>query len=319
MSTRRARVGMIVPSLNTIAEDDFRLFCPPEVRYHVHRIRLRKEGGRVTRESLARAHLEAIEEAGMLKDMSPDAVVFNCTGASVSCGPLGDQALADRMTRELGLPATNTMVAIKQALAALGLRSLVHVCPFADQFSTDERLSLEASGLTVLKSVGLNFVDAKEAALMTPARLAEIACGHMLPEADGLLLSCANVRAAEAAEAIEQRLGKPVVTSNQAVLWAVLRLVGHTAVRAAFEALLANGGVRVQPERARRIDAGGCSVHSVIERIEVMSDDGPAHAWVLATNVYAKTVHGWRMVAHHASPGSRNEPADALSTPPVLH
>lgn len=97
------------------------------------------------------------------------------------------------------------------------------------------------------------------------------------------------------------------------------RLVGHTAVRAAFEALLANGGVRVQPERARRIDAGGCSVHSVIERIEVMSDDGPAHAWVLATNVYAKTVHGWRMVAHHASPGSRNEPADALSAPPVLH
>ena len=84
-----------------------------------------------------------------------------------------------------------------------------------------------------------------------------------------------------------------------------------------FEGPAADTSLRA--ELARRIDAGGCSVHSVIERIEVMSDDGPAHAWVLATNVYAKTVQGWRMVAHHASPGSRNEPADALSAPPVLH
>ena len=61
------------------------------------------------------------------------------------------------------------------------------------------------------------------------------------------------------------------------------------------------------------------SVHSVIERIEVMSDDGPAHAWVLATNVYAKTVHGWRMVAHHASPGSAQAPEDADDTPQTLH
>ena len=97
------------------------------------------------------------------------------------------------------------------------------------------------------------------------------------------------------------------------------RLVGHTAVRAAFEALLANGGVRVQPERARRIDAGGCSVHSVIERIEVMSDDGPAHAWVLATNVYAKTVHGWRMVAHHASAGMANDVPDITEPHATLH
>ena len=97
------------------------------------------------------------------------------------------------------------------------------------------------------------------------------------------------------------------------------RLVGHSAVRAAFEALLANGGVRVQPERARRIDAGGCSVHSVVERIEVMGHDGPGSAWVVATNVYAKTAQGWRMVAHHASPGSASEPADALTTPTLLH
>ncbi|MBA4261190.1 MAG: DUF4440 domain-containing protein [Comamonadaceae bacterium] len=97
------------------------------------------------------------------------------------------------------------------------------------------------------------------------------------------------------------------------------RLVGHAAVRAAFEALFANGSVKAFPEKLRRLDAGGCSVHSVVERVEMMGNDGPQQAWVLATNVYSKTAQGWRMVAHHASPGSRAEPPDVMTAPPVLH
>lgn len=97
------------------------------------------------------------------------------------------------------------------------------------------------------------------------------------------------------------------------------RLVGHTAIRAAFEGLFAHGSVKVHPERVRRIDAGSCSVHSVVERVDVMGDDGPANAWIMATNVYAKTVHGWRMVTHHASSGSGTEPVDTAVTPSLLH
>jgi len=40
---------------------------------------------------------------------------------------------------------------------------------------------------------------------------------------------------------------------------------------------------------------------------------------VVATNVYAKTAQGWRMVAHHASPGTRTEPPDVSISTPVLH
>lgn len=220
------RVGMVVPSLNTIGEDDLRLYCPPQVRFHVHRIRLRKEAGVVTRESLTRAHLEAIEEATYLKDMGPDAIVFNCTGASVACGPTGDVKLAERMTRELAVPSTNTMVAIKRALSAIGATRILHVCPFADEFSREEREALEAAGFVVVKSVGLNFTDAREAARMEPQRIVEIATSHA--EAGGIdavLLSCANVRAFEAVEALERTLGLPVVTSNQAVLWDLLQLI----------------------------------------------------------------------------------------------
>jgi ketosteroid isomerase-like protein len=97
------------------------------------------------------------------------------------------------------------------------------------------------------------------------------------------------------------------------------RLVGHAAVRAAFEAMFANGGVQAQPERVRRLETGHCSVHSVVERVAVLGDDGIQVAWVTATNVYVKTGQGWRMVVHHASPGSRSEPVDVADARPLLH
>lgn len=97
------------------------------------------------------------------------------------------------------------------------------------------------------------------------------------------------------------------------------RLMGHAAIRAGFEAMFANGSVQAFPEKVRRLDAGASSVHSLVERVEVLVDDGMQNAWVMATNVYAKTPQGWRMVAHHASPGLPTEPTDASMARPVLH
>ncbi len=98
------------------------------------------------------------------------------------------------------------------------------------------------------------------------------------------------------------------------------RIVGVTAIRAAFEAMFADGGtINAHPEHVRRIDALASAVHSVLEKVEVLTPDGPAQAYVLATNVYQKTPHGWRMVAHHASPGTPGEPHEINDAPQVLH
>lgn len=97
------------------------------------------------------------------------------------------------------------------------------------------------------------------------------------------------------------------------------RLLGPGAIRAAFAAMFEHGTLRVQPTQVHRVQALGSAVHSVVERVEVALPDGPRHAIVQATNVYHKTAQGWRLVAHHASPGSVRE-AQAPGTPaPVLH
>ena len=97
------------------------------------------------------------------------------------------------------------------------------------------------------------------------------------------------------------------------------RLLGAGAIRAAFDMMFTNGSISVKAEKVHRVEALDASVHSVLERIEVLTDDGPRHAYVIATNVYQKTPLGWRMVAHHASPGTPREMLEVNDSPQVLH
>lgn len=97
------------------------------------------------------------------------------------------------------------------------------------------------------------------------------------------------------------------------------RVIGPLAVRATFEALFAEGPVNVRPSQVRRVQAAGIAVHNLLERVEVLTAEGPLTAWVLATNVYVKGALGWRLVAHHASGGSSEEPPEISEAPHVLH
>jgi ketosteroid isomerase-like protein len=98
------------------------------------------------------------------------------------------------------------------------------------------------------------------------------------------------------------------------------RVVGASAIRATFEAMFANGGaVRAWPERVRKTVSIASSVHNVVERVEVLTAGGPTQAWVIATNVYHRTAQGWRLVAHHASPGTTSEIQEVADAPAILH
>lgn len=97
------------------------------------------------------------------------------------------------------------------------------------------------------------------------------------------------------------------------------RLVGAAAIRAAFDAMFAQGTLRITISQIHRIQSVTSAVHNVTERVEVMLPDGVHSAYLLATNVYHRTPEGWRLVAHHASAGA--SPTDTLATeaPSMLH
>jgi uncharacterized protein (TIGR02246 family) len=97
------------------------------------------------------------------------------------------------------------------------------------------------------------------------------------------------------------------------------RRVGAPAIRASFEAMFANGSIDARPEGVRRLDAHSTAVHSVLERVRILTSKGERFAWVTATNVYVKSAQGWRLVAHHASPGTSGEVQDVAETASILH
>ncbi len=82
------------------------------------------------------------------------------------------------------------------------------------------------------------------------------------------------------------------------------RVVGFRAIRASFDEIFGHGAIDIHLHEVRRMQNDRVAVHSVIERVDVPTDDGARSAWVLATNVFVATERGWRIVSHHASPGT---------------
>ena len=97
------------------------------------------------------------------------------------------------------------------------------------------------------------------------------------------------------------------------------RLVGVADIRSAFEAIFASGRIPVQAEQVRRVHSIDAAVHNVVERIQAQTAEGLQEGVVIATNVYLRTTQGWRMVAHHASPGAPDEQREAALPPSMLH
>lgn len=98
------------------------------------------------------------------------------------------------------------------------------------------------------------------------------------------------------------------------------RLVGPAAIRASFEAIFGNGRIAAVPEQVRRLTMMGGELHHLVERIEVPAEGGGTQsAYVLTSNLYVKTPQGWRLAAHHASPGTLNEAPTVTDAPATLH
>lgn len=97
------------------------------------------------------------------------------------------------------------------------------------------------------------------------------------------------------------------------------RVIGAAAIRASFESVFTHGSVDVTPEATRRTSSPTWAVHHVVERIRGMTPQGPRDAYVVATNIYVRTLAGWRMLTHHASPGNETELAGLHESATLLH
>lgn len=211
----RARVGLVVPAANRLVERQFHHYAPSDLAVHVGRALVAGKWKRPLSEAL-----EEIERAATaLAACRPDLLVFHCTDTSMQEGRAGEERIVNRIASRTGIEALSTSSLVVEALQRLQLRKIVLLSPYR---SNQTVLSyLAATGFTVVHDVALG-LDPGEFDTITPRGWYDLAHAHDRGQADGFFLSCINTTQLDAIEAIERSLAKPVINSNQAVLWGCL-------------------------------------------------------------------------------------------------
>jgi maleate isomerase len=231
-----ARIGLIIPSSNRLSEPQFHLYAPEGVGIHVTRLRMTGKW----RKPISDLRNEIVESSAALGDAKPGVVVFHCTASSMEAGLEGEKWVTDLVAQAAGCEAITTGQAIVEALRHLGIKKLVLLSPYVKKTNEEEIAYLTAAGFRVLHDFAHGLSGSDDYIAVAPERWRDLAWENRREEADGYLLSCTNTRMIEAITATEEKLGKPVVTSNQATLWACLRRIGLTQKIAGLGRLFGN-------------------------------------------------------------------------------
>ncbi len=220
----RARYGLIVPSSNRMAEPHAARYTPPGMASHVTRLRMTGEHFMPLDELLPKV----AEAALLLADAKCDPVVFHCTANSMAEGLAGEKRIAKSITDATGGKATTTAAATMAALGQLGAKRIVLVSPYTRKNHQHELEFMEEAGIEVVGERNLGLKGSDAYCGMPPEDWLATLTDMQDDRADIYFASCANIRAIEIIEEMEARLGRPVVTSNQLVIWHALRLAGIT-------------------------------------------------------------------------------------------
>jgi maleate isomerase len=240
-----ARVGLIIPSSNRMVEQEMIGAFAAGVQPHVTRLRMTGPNRGPLDTVLPR-----IEEATRaLTDARCEVVAFHCTANSMDEGRDGEERILAAMSRAGAPHATTTATAIRRAFDALGARRIVLVTPY-DQRTTDHEAEfLHEAGFEVLHAVGFALNGSDAYCATAPTFWRECTLEAARPVADVYFVSCANISVFSVIAELERQLDRPVVTSNQAVVWDCIRRLGWLERGGGLGRLFERGRT-VEPARA---------------------------------------------------------------------
>ena len=222
---RSHRIGLIVPSSNTNVEPDFVLLAPKGVTVHS----VRSGGYDVTAvpdsdemRQYVRQSLDPILQDLMGGRM--DIIAYGCTSATLSDGPDFDAEFCQQLQEKTGKPAVTTAGALVEAIQAIGAKRVAFTSPYVKLLSREAVVYLEQSGINVVNEIVFEQeLTSLQQNALTPQDAYNMAQKADHPQAEAIVISCTDYRAVEAIPFIEEALGKPVITSNQALMYACLQ------------------------------------------------------------------------------------------------
>ena len=221
----RAKIGVLVPFTNTNLEPDMELLRPPNCTVHFQRM-----GGYDVDEipgSDQMAGLGASDISGdlyLLSGVRPDVILYGCTSATLTHGPEFDAELATKIKAGSGAVSLTAAGSLIHAIKTLGAAKVGFASPYLGEINVQAMDFLRSNGIETVNCADIgrplgNYGQGE----LTPDEVYTLALQADHPEAEAIVLSCTDMRSVEVIERLENTLGKPVVTSNQAMMFSLMQ------------------------------------------------------------------------------------------------
>ena len=223
-----ARLGLLVPFTNTNFEPDMALMCPDGISLHAARM-----GGYDEDEIPDEGQMQGLGEAdlneplSLLSGVRPDVILYGCTSATLTHGVEFDRDLAARIKSQSGAETVTAAGALVHALESLEATRIGFASPYVPAINDMAISFLDAMGIETLKrSEVTEALDNQGQGALAPKEVYALGLEADHEDADVLVLSCTDMRSVEVLTQLEAAVGKPVISSNQAMMYQALELLG---------------------------------------------------------------------------------------------
>ena len=218
----RGKIGYVLLATEQTIEDDVMRLRPEGVGVHFARAPIPNS---ITNATLA-AQAEQLADcaATLLPDGSLDVVCYACTSGSLVIGE--DRVFSELKRGAPGACPTSLITGVMRALRTVGARRIVVATPYLDEINAREAEYMQRAGFDILTIAELNLERDSDMVRVAPDYIAEFALSLDRTDADAIFVSCGALRTIDVVDKMEAKAGKPVIASNQAMIWDTLRLAG---------------------------------------------------------------------------------------------
>lgn len=235
------KVGVLVPYTNVNLEPDLQLMRPPGVTFHFERLGGYEVDKIPGSEQMAGLGASDIGETlRLISGVRPAAVLYGCTSATLTHGPAFDRELAAQIKERSGAVSITAAGALVEAIKALGVSRIGLASPYLGEVNDQavEFLASEKIETVQCADIGRALGNYGQGEL-TPEEVETLALRANGSEVEAIVLSCTDMRSVEVIDRIEGKTGKPVITSNQAMVFALTRALALPVPGGAWGQLLA--------------------------------------------------------------------------------
>jgi len=212
------KLGLIVPSWNTVNEYEFQSVLAPRVSVHSMRLKITADD----EANFTRMASEVPSASRLLAQAKVEVICYGCLAGGFVKGPGHDEEIEREITAATGTPGVAAATAVIDAFRALKVMRVSVASPYEPWLNEKLKSYFMAFGVDVLALKGLG---TREHATFTPEQNAKLAAEVNCPDSQAIFISCSNFRTLEIIPLLEKALNKPVLTSNMCSLWKMLRVL----------------------------------------------------------------------------------------------